>query len=252
MLSPTERFSSRVADYVRYRPSYPSAAVDFILDRAGLSSDSVIADIGCGTGILARLFLERGHRVIGVEPNAPMREASAALLAGFDRFLAVDGRAEAIGLPDRSTSLITAGQAFHWFEVEAARLEFHRILKPPGAIALIWNDRRIDSTPFLRDYERFLHTYGEDYAKIAGEQIDHTKIARLFAPGGYETGVFAHSQVFGSDELKGRLLSCSYAPQPGHARHEAMISALGELFAQYEQGGHVAFEYDTRVYLGRM
>ncbi len=156
MLDPTARFSSRVDDYRKYRPSYPPQAIDFLEEKCGLSRDSVIADIGCGTGLFAKLLLERNYPVWGVEPNREMREAGEAFLTRFDPFRAIDGQAENTHLPKSSVDLVTAAQAFHWFEPVPARREFERVLKPDGYAAVLWNARRHLSTPFLSDYEEML------------------------------------------------------------------------------------------------
>ena len=151
VLRPTERFSDRVADYVRYRPGYPPELLECLQRNCGLRPQWVVADVGSGTGLLAKIFLENGNRVFGIEPNAAMRAAGEEFLRGLDQFTSQEGRAEATGLPARSVDLITAGQAFHWFDRRRARAEFERILKPGGWVALVWNERRT-STPFLADY----------------------------------------------------------------------------------------------------
>src|ERR1700704_873866 len=138
--SPTERFSSRGENYVRYRPSYPSAAIDLLKTRCGLSPGAVVADIGSGTGILSELLLGSGARVIGVEPNDGMRAAAEALLRGEARFRSVKGTAEATALAPASIDLLVAGQAFHWFDVDQARREALRLLRSGGFAALLWNE----------------------------------------------------------------------------------------------------------------
>src|SRR5947209_11876909 len=124
----TSRFSSRVENYIRYRPGYPQSVVELLAGECGLTPTSVVADVGSGTGILTELFLRNGNTVYGVEPNREMREAGEGLLAGYPNFHSVDGRAEATGLPDASVDFVTAGQAFHWFDAQGARAEFSRIL----------------------------------------------------------------------------------------------------------------------------
>ena len=156
MSSPTERFTSRVETYIKYRPTYPAAVIDLLRSECGLTADAIVADVGSGTGILSELVLKNGNEVIGVEPNQAMRLAAEHLLSSYPRFRSVEGSAEASTLPAASVDLITAGQAFHWFDATAARREFARILKPNGSVALIWNDRQLDSTEFLRGYEALL------------------------------------------------------------------------------------------------
>ena len=245
----TERFTGRVAAYERCRPSYPLAVLSFLSD-AGLTPGYVIADVGSGTGLLSRLFLENGNRVYGVEPNRAMREAAEAALGSSGRFVSVDGRAEATGLAAGSVDLVAAGQAFHWFEVEPTKAEFRRVLKPGGWIALIWNSRRTVGTRFLTAYEAFLREWCPEYAEVSRHYADPESLAVMWDPDGYEKRVFENAQEFDLEGLEGRLLSSSYAPAPGHARHEAMMAALRVLFADHEVEGRIRFEYDTEVYLG--
>src|SRR5207244_4125864 len=132
--------------------------------------DAVIADIGSGTGILAEMFLKNGNQVYGVEPNREMREAGERLLGGYPRFTSVEGKAEATPLADSSVDFITAAQALHWFDLDAARTEFRRILNPRGWVVILWNDRR-DESPFMQAYRQLLLRHSTDYL-----QVDHKRI----------------------------------------------------------------------------
>src|SRR5579884_1615786 len=147
-LDPTGRFSGRAEDYARSRPRYPDAVLDALRRDIGLSPQTIVADIGSGTGILTEMFLRNGNVVYGVEPNPDMRRAAEQLLAGYHRFHSINGTAEQTTLPAGSIDLVTAAQAFHWFDAAAARREFRRILRPPYIVALLWNDRRKDGSPF--------------------------------------------------------------------------------------------------------
>jgi SAM-dependent methyltransferase len=247
---PTERFSDRVGDYVRFRPSYPAAVVAF-LHRIGLPPGGVVADIGAGTGISAKLFLDAGHRVIAVEPNAAMREAADAWLGQNPGYSSVAGTAEATALADGSVDLVAAAQAFHWFDAPAAKREFLRILRPEGRVALFWNKRLLDGSPFLRDYEALLRQYGVDYDAVAERYGDDATMEAWFG-GPVEAASFDHEQRFDFDGLRGRLCSSSYAPKEGHPSFAPMMARLRELFdADVEPDGRVAFRYETRVYAGR-
>lgn len=249
---PTRRFSDRVENYVRYRPGYPRAVLELLKEECGLRPVSVVADVGSGTGILSRLFLDGGCRVYGVEPNREMREAGERLLADRANFVSVDGTAEATGLAEASVDFVAAGQAFHWFETEASRAEFARILKPEGWTVLVWNDRRTRASAFLKDYERLLLEHGTDYAQGAGREVAADSIEAFFAPGWCERRAFRNEQVFDWEGLKGRVMSASYVPAPGHPRHGPMLKALRALFDRHEKDGAVVFEYDTNVYYGRL
>ena len=251
MSSSTERFTTRVQNYVKYRPTYPPEVIELLRLECGLTADAVVADVGSGTGILSELLLKNGNKVIGVEPNEAMRTAGAELLRTYPKFTSVAGSAEATTLPPASVDLITAGQAFHWFDASAARKEFARVLKPKGFVVLIWNDRRLDATGFLRGYELFLKQFGTDYAKV--QQFDpRNDIAGFFAPGGFKLKDFPNRQEFDFAGLKGRVLSASYVPEPGHAKYESMLEALKELFLAHQEKGMVSFEYDTRVFYGQI
>lgn len=168
-----ERFSNRVDSYLKYRPSYPQAAIDYLYNDIGLHPNSKIADIGSGTGSLSKLLLERGSEVIAVEPNQAMREAAEQRLSSHPGFQSRSGSAEATGLPDQSVDFIVCAQAFHWFDQAAAQTEFRRILQPGGKVILIWNSRLTHGTSFRKEYDQLLHTYGTDY-----EQVNHKNISQ--------------------------------------------------------------------------
>ena len=249
---PTERFSNRVENYAKYRPNYPREVLTLMRDEMGLVPASVVADIGSGTGILSRIFLENGNTVYGVEPNREMREAGERLLAAYENFVSVDGKAEATTLDERSVDFVAAGQAFHWFEPEAARAEFQRILKPGGRVVLVWNERRVGGSPFLAAYEDIFKKHGTDYERVAHQYTVEHMVQPFFGASEVTLRTFDNRQVFDFEGLRGRLLSASYAPEPGHPNHRPMMDDLRRVFDEHQQGGTVAIEYDTKVYYGRL
>lgn len=251
-LRSTERFSDRVADYVRYRPDYPLAMLDWLRDTDGVDASWHVADIGAGTGISSKMFLDAGHTVTAVEPNAAMRQAAETWLAGNSRFHAVDGRADASTLADGSVDLVSVAQAFHWFDPATTRREFHRILRKGGLAAIYWNSRRLTSTPFLRGYEALLQTYGTDYTSVAERYGDEPRMREWFGKGWRGTAQFDHLQLLDFEALRGRLMSSSYAPKADHPNHAPMIEALRKLFDTCEAQGRISFDYDTRVYVGEV
>lgn len=251
-LSPTTRFSDRVDDYVRYRPDYPPALLDWLQRELGVDCGWQVADVGAGTGISSKLFLDAGYRVTVVEPNAPMRAAAERWLHAHAGFAAVDGRADATGLPDASVDLVTVAQAFHWFDEAAARREFARILRPGGLAVIWWNSRRLGGTPFLEGYEALLRDFGTDYGQVAERYADDRRMRAWFGDG-YRGGArFAHVQRLDFEALRGRLLSSSYVPPPGHPRHLPMLQALRELFDACAELGTISFDYDTRIFAGHL
>ncbi|WP_199621147.1 class I SAM-dependent methyltransferase [Paenibacillus alkalitolerans] len=245
-----ERFSDRVDTYVKYRPSYPKEAIDYLYDSVGLRAGSEIADIGAGTGIFSRLLLEQGSGVTAVEPNQAMREAAEKALSGESKFRAIPGSAEATGLPDHSVDFIVCAQAFHWFDRDAAKTEFGRILKPGGKTVLIWNSRLTHGTPFLEQYESLLHTFGTDYASVNHKNISSEILASFFKEGSLREARFPYKQLFDFEGLLGRLRSSSYSPVPGHPTYEPMLEELRKLFERNERNGTVSFDYETEVYWG--
>jgi SAM-dependent methyltransferase len=246
-MNTVERFSNRVANYVKYRPGYPVEVIQFFKDRLGLNFGSVIADIGSGTGLSAKVFLENGNTVYGVEPNGAMRDAGEEFLIDFPNFKSVDGTSEATTLPDAFVDHIIAAQAFHWFEPVGTRLEFRRILKPGGYVSLIWNERHTDSTPFLREYEQLLLKYGSDYKEVRHEQITFDVLSAFFLVP-FEQATFQNVQIFDFDGLKGRLLSSSYMPSETDTAFEPMIKELEPLFAKHAERGRIKVLYDTNIY----
>lgn len=255
----TGRFSDRADLYGRYRPSYPPEMVAFLLREAGLRSvfgaqartAHAVADLGSGTGILSEPFLQSGLTVYGVEPNADMRAVAEAKLQTYDAFRSVDGRAEATGLDSSSVDLAVAGQAFHWFNPQETRDELRRILKPGGRCALIWNQRATNTTPFLRDYEKFLRAWGTDYDAVSTTYENPEAIAVVLGTA-YARRIFENSQTLDRDGLRGRILSSSYIPAPNHPRADAMLEAASALFHAHQEKGAVQIHYDTQVYLGQV
>jgi SAM-dependent methyltransferase len=251
MTDPTQRFTGRVESYVKYRPSYPRAVLDLLAAECDLTSGSVVADVGSGTGILSILFLENGNRVFGVEPNPEMRAAAEELLGDHPRFESVAGTAEATTLDD-SVDFVTAGQALHWFDLAGARAEFTRILRPDGWVMFVWNAHRKDATPFQAAYEKLLLAHGTDYAEVGRHEGGARLVRDFFGSDPFETRTFDNRQTFDLDGLKGRLSSASYVPGPGQPGHEAMMREADRTFRAHEIDGKVTFEYDTKVYYGRL
>ena len=247
----TTRFSDRVDHYVRYRPGYPAELFDCLAEHHGLTAGAIVADIGSGTGISARLFLERGCAVYAIEPNAAMRAAAERDLSNFPAFHSIGATAEETTLQSSSLDWYVAAQAFHWFDVSRARAEAQRILRASGKALLVWNDRR-DDTPFLTEYDAFLHEFGTDYAAVSHRNA--TADGRLPAFFGCEPTphAFAYSQRFDFDGLTGRVLSSSYTPPPEHPRHQPMLSALRALFDRHASGGMIDFAYTTRAFVGQL
>jgi SAM-dependent methyltransferase len=247
-----QRFSNRVEDYVRYRPGYPAALVDLLRAACGLQPHHQIADIGSGTGILSKLFLANGNRVLGIEPNQEMRRAGEEYLSQYDNFFSITGCSEATTLVDASVDFIAAAQAFHWFEPVATRREFLRILKPNGWVVILWNDRRISETPFGRAYEDLLVRFGTDYARVKEAYPETQDMENFFGKENFQRRELRNLQEFDFDSLAGRLRSSSYAPKESDAEFAPMMAALHELFDANQKFGCVRMDYATQIYFGRL
>ena len=249
---PTERFSSRVENYVKYRPHYPKEIVAALADKTGLLPRHVIADIGSGTGFSAQPFLENGNFVYGLEPNQAMREAGEHFLSTYKNFRSIDATAEATRLPDSSVDYIVAGQAFHWFKLDEAYAEFKRILKPGGWVVIVWNDRQTDTSPFLIEYEKLLLEFGTDYNEINHRNIDSKKVQEFYRGEEVIEMHFGNTQVMDYAGLEGRLLSSSYVPNVGDANYQPMLDALRVIFDRHAVDAMIEMRYTTLMYAGQL
>ncbi len=237
------RFDDRAADYVKYRPSYPSLAIEAIVGSLGPPARLVAADIGAGTGISARLLGDRGLRVIAVEPGDAMRGAAAP----HPRVEWVSGRAQATGLAAASLDLVLCAQSFHWFHTGEAVAEFARILKPAGRLALMWN-RRSTTDPLTAGYRQTIVDVG---GETEAERMPFTPT--IVSDGGCfsppERYLFPNVQRLDLDGLIGRARSASYVPKEGEAG-QRLLNLLRALHARFADGdGLVTLVYETEVYL---
>ncbi|MEM8845485.1 MAG: class I SAM-dependent methyltransferase [Bacteroidota bacterium] len=247
----TKRFSDRVKNYVTYRPGYPKEIVTFLEEATGLNTDSTIADIGSGTGKCSEIFLDGGYAVTGVEPNLEMRLAAEALFENQPLFKSVNSSAEATTLEDDSYSHIIAGQAFHWFNPPLAKKEFQRILAPGGWVVLIWNERNVQS-PFLADYEVFLHDHAVKYAEVVHRNIDEGVLGAFYNPFSYHVKHMTNYQLFDFDGLLGRYQSSSYAYKEGDEQFKLAKKALQVLFEKHQRNNQIKMEYQTNIYYGQL
>jgi SAM-dependent methyltransferase len=250
-LNPTHRFTGLADIYAQHRPSYPAAALTGVVQHCRLGLESLLVDVGCGTGISSRQFAALGIQVIGVEPNADMRRQaeSAAWPSDAPRPKYRDGRAEATGLADGVADAVLAAQAFHWFDAPAALREFHRILKPDGWVILMWNERD-ETDPFTAAYGKMVRSTREAAElelswRRSGEPLlthaDFTKGERL---------AFPNEQTMDEEGMLGRALSISYAPKEPQ-QIEAFTAALREVFARFQREGQVVLHYQTSIILAQ-
>ncbi len=246
-LNPTARFSDRADDYARFRPTYPAAAIDAMINLLGTSrippEQVIIADIGAGTGISSRLIADRGCTVIAIEPNAAMRDAAEP----HPRVTWQPGTGESTGLADHSVALVLCAQAFHWFDAPRALAEFHRVLCPAAPLCLLWNDRA-NADPLTAEYGRIILEASENHP-AARDRSDCAMV--LFATPLFrdaQVQAFPSAQQMTREDLIGRALSASYAPKHG-PRHDAMVAALTAVHARFADAHvRVVMRYTTRLF----
>lgn len=246
---PTERFSGLAETYAKHRPTYPAKAIDFIISHCGLTHQSTIADVGCGTGISTRLFAERGLHVIGIEPNDDMRQKAIAAEERFSNSPNINYRsasAERTGLDDNSIDAVIAAQAFHWFRAEPTLAEFLRILRPGGWVVLLWNERD-DNDEFTRAYSSVIRMteearQTEDARQASGRVLLESSLFDHAS----KTDI-AHFQEMTEDEAIGRAFSSSYSPKDEPTR-QLWKEGLTATFQKFQSEGKVHLVYRTSVY----
>ncbi len=249
MRDPRERFSDRVENYAKYRPSYPEKMVG--LFQAIVPPPSSVADIGSGTGILTRQLLKAGYELFAVEPNQAMRKEAEQALSSYPAFHSVPGAGESTTLADRSVALITCAQAFHWLDRVKTRVEFSRILTANGVVALIWNERLDNVSLVNREYGDLLSQMAPEYQKVSHRQVGLEEIRSFFAPGEVELQTFPNYQTLNREGFLGRLLSSSYVPNLGQPGHLEIMEAAAKIFDAHNVAGEITFDYETKVFVGR-
>jgi len=247
---PTKRFSDRVENYVKFRPSYPIELINHLKKIGIITTGQNIADIGSGTGIFSKLLLNTDNYVYAVEPNKEMRNAAEKSLKSTPNFISVDGTAENTTLEENSIDIITAAQCFHWFDLQKTKKEFFRILKQNGYIIIIWNVRNSEESPFLIEYENLLKAHCPDYSQVNSGNIGFEKIMNFINPENTQKFSCQNVQIFDFDGLKGRLKSSSYTPSEEQPEYPMLMEDLEKLFKKFQLNGNVQFLYDCKMYCG--
>jgi len=247
-LSPTERFSSRVEAYMKYRPTYPAQIIEYLKTETGLKPSHIVADIGSGTGFLSKSFLDNGNTVYGVEPNNSMREAAERFLSSYKNFISRAARAENTFFENESVDFITAGQAFHWFEPEQTKKEFLRIARKNTKLVLVWNRRDLQNDPLQIGYEEILRKMIPEYSEVTHKNIHYETLENFVSPSVLNKKSFDHYQLFDFEGLIGRLLSSSYCPDESSELFNEVKKRLLDLFNKHVIAGKVKFNYNAEVY----
>ncbi|HOE35211.1 MAG: class I SAM-dependent methyltransferase [Chloroflexi bacterium] len=251
MLNNIGKFTGKNKVYQKYRPDYAPNALRYLQEKLGIGPGAAVADIGSGTGIFTRQLLLLGAEVFAVEPNPDMRAEAESLLAAFPGFHSIAGRDSNTTLPDQSVNLVTAAQAFHWFDPKAFRLECRRILKPGGKVLLVWNQRD-PTSPVNQDSRAVFAEYCPDFIGFSGGISQRDKRIDEFFPHGYELLSFEHPIYYTREGYIGRCLSASYAILPDNPRYEQFVAALGRVFDAHEQNGRLLLSNTTVFNLGSL
>ena len=251
-LHPTQRFSTRAENYKKHRPDYPEELVEILFEQGVLFQETIVADIGAGTGHLTKLLLPHARKVHAVEPNEAMRLEAEANFAGANNFISIGGTAEATGLPDHSIDLITVAQAFHWFDAEKTKREFRRIQKPRGFVALVWNVRDIMADEFQRQYNDILKFHIPHYKQTFAETTTDEHIFNFYGSADVEIFQLDNKQTFDLESLKGRLMSSSYSPKPSDPNFGGLMQDIEKLFQKFKRESRIRFIYKTKLYLGQL
>ena len=245
-------FSGKFSNYSKYRPGYPQNLLRLMEEHIGLTPATVVADIGSGTGICSRLFIENGNTVYGVEPNDEMRQYSSISLRAYPGFHSMKGTGENTGLNDNSVNLVVCAHSFHWLNPDSAKKEFQRILSDQGYVALIWNDKAQEDNSFNSDYEsicRRFKKFRPKYNSSGSTLVDHNVLDNFFK-GSYKTMELENHQELTLEGVMGRYSSTSYAIGPEEAEYESLIKEMKEAFGKYQNDGFVRIQYITRIFLG--
>ncbi len=244
----TERFTGKAAVYAKYRPTYPKEILKILGDQIGFTKDSIVADIGSGTGILSKIFLDNGNLVYSVEPNAEMRSFAEGDLARYPKFDSVAAVAENTSLPASSIDLVTAGQALHWFDREKARKEFARILKPTGYALIVYNERKKEDG-MMDDYDKVID---RNASKSETPDIDAQYLTQFYDGKNYKEFTVPNEQVLDYEGLVGRASSASYLPSRNQPGFESLEKDLKQLFESYQENGKIVLRYETILFLGQI
>ena len=250
-----EQFTGKATVYAKHRPGYPEAYLQYLYSEVSLNAQSVIADIGSGTGILTKMLLDRGSTVFAVEPNADMRAAAEQILNARARpnFHSIPAAAESTTLPDNSMDAITVAQAFHWFDRQRFKTECQRILKPNAPVALVWNLRDPES-PLVCENEALIHRHCPQFKGFSGRVncADPQQFADFFYNGECDYRIFRHDLEFDEEGFIGRNLSGSYAPQAGAVEYAPFVAAIKKLFAAHSKNGVITLPNVTQSYVGKI
>jgi len=247
-----DKFTNKAENYTKYRPSYPQGFINHLVNEVGMNCESIVADIGAGTGILTKLLACKVKKIIAVEPNKDMLKVCRKHLKGIKNFTGIDASAENTSLPDSSVDFITAAQAFHWFDREKSKSEFKRILKKNGKVIIVWNFKYADYD-FLKENRSILRRFCPEFKGFTGGvENDSSSFSDFFKKDCCEYKVFDNYKTINLEEFIGGTLSASYSPSPEVSHYNNFISELTEVFNKYSTNGILKMPLKTWCYTGEL
>lgn len=244
-----DRFNHRADNYDKYRPGYPQALLDFMYEHNSLGKQSLVVELGAGTGILTEELVKWPCTIVAIEPNNEMRKKAVQTLQTFRNCILKDTTAEQTGLVDHSVDFIICAQSFHWFNITETKKEFERILKDKGKVAVIWNIRSAE-TLFEKEYEDFILEFSIDYKEVKNRELRGNNLGGFFRPNSLAEHLFIYDTYLTFEQLFGRTLSYSYMPNEDHARTPEMKIKLQTLFDKYATKGIISLSYKTKLFMG--
>ena len=242
-----QKYSDRAEKYEKSRPEYPTAILNYLLEY-GFGKNSIIADIGSGTGKLSKIFLENGNKVYTVEPNENMRKMADSLFGKYNNYFSMEGTAENTGLLDKSINFITVAQAFHWFDTVKALTEFKRIIKDNGLLILIWNKNNT-KTIFQKEYENIFNSHVSNENEIVHKILSENDIINIYSL--FHKKIIIENSIDNDfdDAIRG-YFSSAYAPKEGTSEYSNIYNKIEILFRKHNINGMVKYNYDTEIYIG--
>ena len=248
-----DKFNHLADIYEKYRPSYPQKYVEDIIEKCHLNFESLVADIGAGTGILTRQLLHNNLKVVGVEPNPDMRKVLKKLETNKN-FRAIEGTAEHTNIENNNIDLVVVAQAFHWFDKEKFKEECKRILKPNGSVWILWNQLD-ENEEIVKEQKRIDDQYTNRFQEVNGilsATKKEEKIQGFFKDNRYETKVVDNPLENNKERFIGSNLSKSYSLKKEDTNYNNYIKAFGEVFDKYSENGMVIIPNKTYGYLGKV
>ena len=247
----THKFDGRAADYAAARPSYAEGLFDCLFERYGLAAGIPVADVGAGTGLFTEQLLKRGCIVYAVEPNEDMRHEAESRLSMYGGFISIAGDAARTGLADHSVHMVTAAQAFHWFDKELFKNECKRILKENGTIAIMWN-----FLDYKKELEGKIIDIQKKYTKLtfnASEEKQRDEdIIQFFGENKYKLKIYENNYLQNYENFIGNQLSMSYSLKESDEKYNEYVSKFKKLFEEFSEDNMVTIHNNTYCYFGNV